>query len=164
MDREAWRAAVHRVTKSLTRLNDWTDWLKNPPSMRETWVPPLGWEIPWRRERLPTLVFWPGEFHGLCSPWGCKESDTTERLHFHFTYCEATLTSVLIFLCLAFAWSPAWSCLLIFSWKVLTLHILLLGLVSEFPVHLAPCPSPRPFTFLLEFSFCLKCSFPSVSD
>ena len=27
-------------------------------------------KIPWRRERLPT-VFWPGEFHGLYSPWGC---------------------------------------------------------------------------------------------
>ena len=24
------------------------------------------------------LVFWPGEFHGLYSPWGHKESDTTE--------------------------------------------------------------------------------------
>ena len=24
----------------------------------------------WRRERLPTPVFWPGEFHGLYSPWG----------------------------------------------------------------------------------------------
>ena len=23
-------------------------------------------------------VFWPGEFHGLYSPWGRKESDTTE--------------------------------------------------------------------------------------
>ena len=34
----------------------------------------------WRRERLPTPVFWPGEFHGLYSPWGCKESDTTEQL------------------------------------------------------------------------------------
>ena len=34
----------------------------------------------WRRERLPTPVFWPGEFHGLYSPWGCKQSDTTERL------------------------------------------------------------------------------------
>ena len=28
----------------------------------------------------PTSVFWPGEFHGLYSPWGHKESDTTERL------------------------------------------------------------------------------------
>ena len=25
-------------------------------------------------------VFWPGEFHRLYSPWGHKESDTTERL------------------------------------------------------------------------------------
>ena len=39
---------------------------------------------PWRRERLLTPVFWPGEFHGLYSPWGCKESDTTERLSLHF--------------------------------------------------------------------------------
>ena len=37
-------------------------------------------KIPWRRVRLPTPVFWPGEFHGLCSPWGRKESDTTGRL------------------------------------------------------------------------------------
>ena len=35
---------------------------------------------PWRRERLSTPIFWPGEFHGLYSLWGCKESDTTEQL------------------------------------------------------------------------------------
>ena len=29
---------------------------------------------------LPAPVFWPGEFHGLYSPWGHKESDMTERL------------------------------------------------------------------------------------
>ena len=27
MDREAWRAAIHGVSKSQTRLSDWTDWL-----------------------------------------------------------------------------------------------------------------------------------------
>ena len=27
---------------------------------------------------LPTPVFWPGEFHGLYSPWDWKESDRTE--------------------------------------------------------------------------------------
>ena len=26
-------------------------------------------KIPWRREKLPSPVFWPGEFHGLYSPW-----------------------------------------------------------------------------------------------
>ena len=34
--------------------------VKNPPSMRETWVG----KISWRREQLPTPVFLPGEFHG----------------------------------------------------------------------------------------------------
>ena len=37
-------------------------------------------KIPWRRDRLPIPVFWPGEFHGLYSPWGPKESDMTKRL------------------------------------------------------------------------------------
>ena len=27
MDREAWRAAIHRVAKSRTRLNDWTEYM-----------------------------------------------------------------------------------------------------------------------------------------
>ena len=38
----------------------------------------------------PTPVLLPGEYHGGrslvgYSPWGHKESDTTERLHFHFS-------------------------------------------------------------------------------
>ena len=38
----------------------------------------------------PTPVLLPGKSHGQrslvgCSPWGHKESDTTERLHFHFS-------------------------------------------------------------------------------
>ena len=37
-------------------------------------------KIPWRREQLPTPVFWPGEFRELYSPWGGKELDSTERL------------------------------------------------------------------------------------
>ena len=41
-------------------------------------------KIPWRRERLPTPVFWPGEFHGLYSPRSHKESDTTEQVSLHF--------------------------------------------------------------------------------
>ena len=35
--------------------------------------------MPWRRERLPTPVFWPGQFHQLRS-MGCKEWDMTEWL------------------------------------------------------------------------------------
>ena len=52
----------------------------NPPAMREAWVPSLGWEDPLQEEKAPTPVFWSGEFHGLYSPWGRKESDTPERL------------------------------------------------------------------------------------
>ena len=44
----------------------------------ETWVDPWVGKIPWRRERLPTPVFWPEEFHGLYSSWGRKELDMTE--------------------------------------------------------------------------------------
>ena len=29
---------------------------------------------------LPAPVFWPGEFHGVYSPWGHKEPDMTEQL------------------------------------------------------------------------------------
>ena len=47
---------------------------------------PGSWKIPWRREQLPTPVSLPGESHGQrslagCSPWGQKESDTTELLN-----------------------------------------------------------------------------------
>ena len=39
--------------------------VKNLPAILETWIWSLGWEDPWRRERLPTPVFWPGKFHEL---------------------------------------------------------------------------------------------------
>ena len=54
--------------------------VKNLPAMWKTWVWSLGWEDPLEKEKLPVLVFWPGEFHGLYSPWGHKWSDMTERL------------------------------------------------------------------------------------
>ena len=48
--------------------------------MWETWVQFLGWEDPLEKGKVPTPVFWPGEFHGLYSPWGHKELDMTEQL------------------------------------------------------------------------------------
>ena len=62
-----------------------------PPAKRETWVPSDPWieKIPWRRERLPTPVFWPGEFHGLYRPWGDKGSHT-ESLSLHFIHTVDT--------------------------------------------------------------------------
>ena len=52
--------------------------------MRETWLDSWVGKVPWRTDRLPTPVFWPGEFHKLYSPWGCKESDATEWLSLHW--------------------------------------------------------------------------------
>ena len=69
--------AVHCTTVGLPFWLSWwrIRWQWGRPGF-DPWVG----NIPWRRERLPTPVFWPGEFHGLYSPWGRKESDTTEWL------------------------------------------------------------------------------------
>ena len=45
-------------------------------------IPGLG-RFPGEGKGLPIPVFWPGEFLGLCSPWGYKELDTTEQLSLH---------------------------------------------------------------------------------
>ena len=58
--------------------------VKNSPAMQETRFDPWIGKIPWRKERLPTPVFWSGQFHGLCRPWGRKKSDMTERLSLTF--------------------------------------------------------------------------------
>ena len=67
--------------KSANRASLVAQLIKNSPSMRETWVHSLGWEDPLEKGTAThsgILVFWHGEFHGLCSPWGCKESDTAK--------------------------------------------------------------------------------------
>ena len=93
-DGGAWWAAIYGVAQSRTRLKRLSSSSSSP-----LWACPvaLSWErirlqcerpgfdpwlgkIPWRRERLLTPIFWPGEFHGLYSPWCCKESEMTERL------------------------------------------------------------------------------------
>ena len=69
----SWASLVAQLVKSLQ--------CKRPGL--DPWVG----KIPWRKEQLPTPVFWPGEFHGLYSPWGHKESDTTEQLSlFHLAW------------------------------------------------------------------------------
>ena len=57
--------------------------VKNPLQCGRPEFDPWVGKIPWRRERLPTPVFWPGEFHGLY-PWARKESDEIERLSLYF--------------------------------------------------------------------------------
>ena len=73
MDRGAWQATVQAVAKSWMGPRDFHHHLC------------FGGEAPLR------TVFWPGESHGWrslvgYSPRGCKESETTEPLHFHFLW------------------------------------------------------------------------------
>ena len=58
---------------------------------RRPWFDRWVGKIPWRRKWQPTPVVLPGKSDGRRSlvgyiPWGRKELDTTERLHFHFHY------------------------------------------------------------------------------
>ena len=58
--------------------------VKNPPAMQETCRRPRfdRWagKIPWRRAKLPTAVFWPGESHGL---YRLKSRTRLSDFHFH---------------------------------------------------------------------------------
>ena len=69
--------------------------VKNLPAMRETWVRSLDWEDPLEKGKATPPVFWPGEFHGLYSPWGRKESDMTERLSLHIPFPTWSLLPLL---------------------------------------------------------------------
>ena len=65
MDREAWRVAVHGVTKSRTWLSDWTDWRSEDHQLNEH-----------EFEQAPGVSDGQGCL-ASCSPWDCKELDTT---------------------------------------------------------------------------------------
>ena len=79
---------------------------KKVPKVTSRWYSYRGWRLDsnsenkdhvlkyslgnwWRRQRNLNPVLLPGKSHGQslvgCSPWGHWESDTTERLHFHFS-------------------------------------------------------------------------------
>ena len=70
---------------SILGLPSWISWKRIHLQCGRPGFNPWVGRIPWRRERLPTPVFGPGEFHELYSPYGHKESDTTEPLSLHFT-------------------------------------------------------------------------------
>ena len=57
-------------------------------------------KIPWRNKWQPTLVVLPGESYGQrrladYSPWGSKQSDMAEQLHYHETYIKIHIHSLL---------------------------------------------------------------------
>ena len=74
--------------------------VKNSSAMQETWVQTLGWEDALQKEMaahssiLAWRIPWTEEPVSY-SPRGRKESDTTERLHFHFLKRVNTVPRVL---------------------------------------------------------------------
>ena len=56
--------------------------------MLETWVPSLGQEDPLEKEMAAHSSILALESLWMQGPWDRKESDTTERLHFHFHYTK----------------------------------------------------------------------------
>ena len=92
LDREAWHVAIHGITKSQTRLSNWTElnWeLKKVfpgdsdsndlPAMQETWIQSLGWEEPLEKEMATYPVFllensmdrraWQATVNGVSKSW-----------------------------------------------------------------------------------------------
>ena len=66
--------------------------VKNLPANQETQVQSLGREDPLEKEMATTPVFLPGKSHGQrrlvgYSPWGGKESDTSEVTKHHARHC-----------------------------------------------------------------------------
>ena len=67
----------------------WRRFLRVPWTARRSRQSILNGKIPWRRKWQPSLVSLPGNSHRQrslvgCSPWGYKESDTTEWLTLSF--------------------------------------------------------------------------------
>ena len=81
------------------------------PTMWETWVWSLGQEDPLEKE-MATHSRTLGKSHGrkslvVYTPWGCKESDTTELLNFHFHFLNTVMKThwkIVVFHTLSVKW------------------------------------------------------------
>ena len=56
--------------------------IKNLPAVQETWVLSLGWEDPLEKGKATHSSILAQRIRRLSSPWGRKESDSTDDFHF----------------------------------------------------------------------------------
>ena len=94
----------------------WLSWKRICLQCGRPRIDPWVGKIPWRSERLPTPVFWPGEFHGLHRVR--KVPDTTEGLslslsgistlvhYLQLDYFGQQISQAPIFTCLLCPWKP----------------------------------------------------------
>ena len=71
--------------------------VKNPPALWDTWVQSLGWEDLLEKGMATHSNILAWRIHGVDSPWGHKESDTTDRLslsHIHIYVYVYTNTHI----------------------------------------------------------------------
>ena len=137
------------------------------PAMWETQVQSLHQEDPLEKEMEPTPVLLLGKFHGQrslvsYSPWGCKELDTTERLH--FTSHSTRMSFQVICVCLVFAllkWLE--ECLkhrrpqkvsAVLSWTDICWHLRLSSIKDSPPIPSPGC-SKRPMFKSANFAMCI---------
>ena len=139
---------------------------------------------PWRRKWQSTPELLPGKSHGQrslesCSPWGRKESDTTEWLHFTIAriggtseyFCEIDCIfdcaakvkdedKDVVFCCsVVLFWNflHSWRCNVPFvEWKVVSFHWRKSGVLAR---SLASSSAPLLSDLIFDFSpFCSLCS------
>ena len=77
-----------------TRASLVAQMVKNLPAMQDSWVQSPGWNDPLEKEMatrssiLAWRIPWTEEPGRLHSPWGCKETDTTEHLTLSFSRAQ----------------------------------------------------------------------------
>ena len=80
------------IYSSILGLPWWLGWWRICLQCGRPGFNPWVGKIPWRRERLSTPVFWPGEFQGLYHPWDSRvEHDWAT---FTFTFIPFSIVAV----------------------------------------------------------------------
>ena len=81
-----WPIVIVTPGRASVLINEWVSLVaqlvKNLPAVQETQVRFLGWEDPLEKEMAThsSILAWKISWTEGCSPWGCKESTTTEQL------------------------------------------------------------------------------------
>ena len=122
----------------------------------------------WRRQWQPIPVLLPGKAHGRrslvgCSPWGHKESDTTERLHFSLSFIGEGNGNLLQCSCLenprdGGAWWAARTCLRFFGLASPSLFFFFPPNISVNCLYIYP---KQWLVVILDFIHSFECNYSS---